>query len=193
MTNAYQNIIEELEGPICFSGGSKGADTVFTYCAGLIGHSAINFSFLNHSTPCPKDTIIILNQHELSIADPKLEEANKLLRRKYPTRYEYVNNLLRRNYYQIIYSDKIFAVTPIEKNGLPAGGTGWTIVLGVLSGIQEVYVFDCKQQSWFEKLEGKWQWKPIETPPVPDGKYTGIGSHELPEMGKDAILKLYGV
>jgi hypothetical protein len=135
-----------------------------------------------------------------------LLEANSILDRKYPTRSEYVNNLLRRNYYQISISDSIYAVCLIDKNGIPVGGTAWAIAMGVQRGIDRIYVFDPDKGAWFilnsvHKAQGSFNksvWKSswlhsFEMPPMPSGHYAGIGMSELPDNGAAEIRKLYGL
>lgn len=176
---------------ICYSGGSKGADELFGLEAEKVGHKVRHFSFWNHHSPC-KNTFS-LNMLQLQEGEEKAREVNKLLQRKYPTRMEYVNNLIRRNWYQVKESNRIYAVSFLEKNGFVGGGTGWTVTMGIQNGIREVYVFNYETGNWLRYVPDTlpYEWEGVEKPSMPYGRYTGIGSHDLPENGERAIRSLY--
>jgi hypothetical protein len=188
---------------VCHSGGSKGADTIFGECAREVGHSVWHYSFLNHHCAAGEQGRVVCCDVELMKAHNPLLAANKILDRKYPTRSEYVNNLLRRNYYQICVSSSIYAVCLIDKNGIPVGGTAWAIAMGIQRGITNINVFDPEKGAWYKfiSLQGafkKEDWKvcwyhSFEMPPIPSGHYAGIGMSELPDSGAAEIQKLYGV
>ena len=182
---------------ICLSGGAQGADKTFGDCAEKLGHRVKHFSFHGHKTPC-KNGVIILDPLSLYKNDKMLIEANKFLKRQSPIgRSEYVTNLLRRNCWQIIGSERIYAVSYLDKHDFVGGGTGWAVMMGVQAGIKELYLFDHKLDKWFifqgfDTINPKFIWNEMEIlPPVPHGIYTGIGSHDLPDNGKNAIEELY--
>lgn len=176
---------------ICYSGGAKGADLVFGECAALAGHQVVHYSFKDHEAAT---SVYRLTDEELRKADFELRLANQTLHRNFPTPNEYVNNLLRRNYFQIREAGKIYAVTTLNDRGIPHGGTAWTIVMGINQGIREIYVFDCDKNRWlmynghFKNDTYMWISMP---PPRPFGYYAGIGSRELPDNGRKAIEDLY--
>lgn len=188
---------------VCFSGGSKGADQVFGEQAERVGHTVQHYTFFNHLSPCKK--VVRLNVIDLLAADDYLKVAARILGRSYPPKTEYVTNLLRRNYYQIENTEKIFAVGLFETDttqdtlfgsmhtGPIKSGTGWTVALGIIAGIKEIYFFDHVVNQWFEFVPGSnpWQWKQVDSVPRPSGWYTGIGSHDLPAHGSDEIKNLY--
>lgn len=180
---------------ICYSGGCEGADKLFGIEAKKVGHEVKHFSFLNHKTSCPKDTLVSLNEFYLIQADPFLFEANKFLKRRFPTQAAYTNSLLRRNYYQIADSDSIYAISSIGDRGMVDGGTGWAVTMGICNGIKKVYLYDCKTSLWmvFSSInKNEFIWKLVMHLPFPEGKYAGIGKHDLPENGRCAIQSLYG-
>lgn len=182
----------QLPPDVCYSGGSKGADKLFGECAEAAGHEVVHGGFGNHFSPCKKETIRQLPYVELVKADPHLKKCNERLQRTFPTRSEYVNNLLRRNYFQIIYSDRIYAATAMNDDYVPFGGTAWAILMGIDRGIKEVYVFDWGKDKWFFYNGYTWNEIELKDIPHPYGKYAGIGSSELPENGQQAIRDLYG-
>ena len=180
---------------VCFSGGSKGADYVFGEAAKAAGHTVMHFSFVGHSTPCKTD-VWPLREMDLLQADKPLEAANRLLKRAFPTKSLYVNDLLRRNFFQIKETERIYAISYVDvKTGMVKGGTGWACTMGILRGVKEVYVFDQDDNAWWEFCghEGViFDWIRLdELPPVPHGFYTGIGSVELTPPGEEAIKNLY--
>ena len=174
-----------MKDNICYSGGAKGADLLFGECAEKAGHDVIHWTFGNR-----KGTHI-LTQNDLNFADNYLIKANETLKRTFPTEKEYINNLLRRNWFQIILSERIYAVTPLNENFIPYGGTAWAIVMGMNKGVKEIYVFDYAQDKWFFYNGYTWNEITLQDIPKPHGHYAGIGSRELPENGQQAIKDLY--
>lgn len=163
---------------ICYSGGAKGADTLFGTLAEEAGHEVIHFR--------PKD----VTEEIAKIADIELIKANGFLNRTYPTSKESVNNLLRRNYLQIKDTKCIYAVTYLDDNKTPFGGTAWAVIMGMNNHIP-IYLFDMITEKWyFSTYMGFYRTNCI--PSKPSGKYTGIGSRVLTESGKNAIKELYG-
>ena len=181
---------------ICVSGAAEGADTFWGDQALLYGHSVIHWSFDGHKYAATHN-VYDLNQEELNKADPFLIEANKVVKRKFPTRSNYVNNLLRRNYYQICYSDSVYAVGYFE-DGMVKGGTAWAVEM-MKQKISDknkqyfngnCYFFEQNIEKWFfwDFSQSKW----IEfSPPAPHGIYAAIGARDLLPSGMEAIKKIY--
>ena len=173
---------------ICLSGGCKGADTIFGEQATLAKHKVVHWSFGGHYSKCKN--LYCLTTLQLLAADKYLLEASKILKRNYPARFVYVNNLLRRNYYQIKDTERIYAVSSLDDEGIVKGGTGWAVAMGIQQFVPEIYLFDQEKSKWlFHHIN--WQWGDIDSPPPPIGIYTGIGASELNEAGRQAIVNLY--
>lgn len=117
-------------------------------------------------------------------ADPYLIEVNKTLGRKYPTSKEYVNDLLRRNYFQVVNSYAIYAISTFDKNGLVSGGTGWAVHLGVNMN-KSVHVFDQSEDKWYFMVGHKSKYQ-IDTPTITK-EFAGIGTRKINKKGKNAI------
>ena len=182
---------------VCFSGGAAGADDLFGGCAGLCGHKVMHFSFEGHK-PKSKNDIYVLPKQYLFKADPHLKKANSILKRTFPSGSVYVDNMLRRNFFQIKETKRVYAVTYMDpKTGLPSGGTAWAVVMAAQRGIKEIYLFDQTTQWWwkFSTFNGVFNetidWKQIDSPPAPSGHYTGIGSRDLTAAGEMAIIELF--
>jgi hypothetical protein len=178
---------------VCLSGGARGADTVWSMSAKAAGHDVIPFGFKGMKSEEP---IWVLKQEVLNEVDEHLEVVSKQLERGrgFPYSSDYVNNLLRRNYFQVKDSERVYAVAPIDKEKGIEGGTAWAVHLAVKLKIKEIYIYNLKENAWrklkfsdynlFALLEGC-------IPPKPHGIYTGIGSREITPEGIKAIKDLY--
>lgn len=170
---------------ICMSGGADGADIFWGNCAKKHKHKVVHWSFYSHKSKA-SDDVYILNQDDLNIADEFLVKANKTLKRRFPSLNDHVNNLLRRNFYQICFSKSVYGVGFLEFNEVK-GGTAWAIELMKLKG-GDCYLFDQHQEKWFKWNYNIW----IEfVPPCPNGIYAGIGSRDLWTIGKKAIQEIF--
>lgn len=179
---------------ICLSGGAEGADTAWGEAAKAAGHDVRHYVFggINKKHAYPR---FYLNWCELLQAEPHLKKANETLKRgNFPYKSEYVINLLRRNYWQVKNTERVYAVAPLDLNKQQVrGGTGWAVQMAIDLGVPEIYVFDTVKSMWFTYV-----WKPYDCfavnpsmPPKPHGRYTGIGSREITEAGLAAIKQVY--
>ena len=110
---------------LCQSGGADGADAAFGEFASKAGHYVFHYAFAGMATKC-KETDLVkikrLNTIELLEGDKALRQAQKTLvndqgkKRWYPCSSVYVNNLLRRNYYQIKQTYVVYAVSRLVAN-----------------------------------------------------------------------------
>jgi hypothetical protein len=181
---------KKLATPICLSGGAPGADLQWGLYAHAAGHTVIHWSFSGHRTKAPPGERVILPSDLLVRADPFLEVANRTLKRQFPCRTAYATNLLRRDYFQVVWSEAVYAVGDI-KDGVIVGGTAWTVQMfldrfpDALS--VEAYFFDQQRCQWFGCHRG---WVAIDPPPQPHGTWAGIGSRDLRPSGKTEIHRL---
>ena len=185
---------------ICHSGGAQGADSYFAYmCAELKTARCIAHTFKGHRVNeingwtvdelyNPED-IIVHSQEELAIADSYLKIANKHINRQFPTKSEFVNNLLRRNYYQVKDTQGIFAISSFDEKGKVKGGTAWAVYMAIDMG-KLVYVFDQVQNQWFIVCYEKKKWIKTEAPILTE-VFTGIGTREINEKGRMAVDRLF--
>jgi len=184
---------------LCFSGGAKGADHAWGLMALDRGHDLIHFTFQGHSS-VDKDHSNTLTRAELDSADEHVALAAKSMKRKWPSKNPHVNDLLRRNYSQIRWAERVYAIAnlmPDDKSMLRiSGGTAWACQMYVdrwYSGRDlkecELYFYDMESNKWMQWWE---TWKAIERPPVPHGRYAAIGSREMTDAGIRAIFDAYG-
>lgn len=166
------------------SGGAIGADTAWDEIGkefGMVNNN--HYYFEGFKTPNGNTSIPIEQKNE---ADAKLKKANETLHRRFPTSKEYVNNLLRRNWWQVKNSDAIFAISSITDNKVD-GGTGWAVHMAIGEN-KPVYVFDQKIKQWFT-WNGS-SFIPTEIPTLTKN-FAGIGTREINDAGKQAIREVY--
>lgn len=175
---------------MCLSGGAEGADLQFGMTAGSRGHEVIHWSFARHKSRAPEIEIVYLTEEQLEIADARLVLANRTLGRRIPKNV-YVKNLLRRNWYQVEFAERLYAVSTFAGPHV-SGGTAWAVQMFIdrFKGLPcEAYVFDQAVDKWFC---WKGEWQEIAAPPAPHGIYAGVGTRELNDTGKRAIRSIMG-
>ena len=180
----------------CHSGGAPGSDTIWELFCLMYEMKVKAYS---HKTKSHKST----NKVEISEEDfiegiDRVKKANKVLGRKNIDKYM---DLLARNWAQVKYSEEIFAIGNIVKEGDTSksgytvnckspsvdGGTGYAVQMAILAG-KTVYVFDLKKQAWY-----KWSYiiddfiKMSCTPKIQTKNFAGIGTREIDETRKSAI------
>lgn len=175
--------------PILLSGGAKGADSLWGECATNTSHDVIHFTFERSNHAIPKGQEYVLSKSQLKYAEQFIIKANKSLHRKWPVSNPHVANLLLRNYYQIMDSESLYAISEFDNYGQVKGGTAWAVQMMIDQHPDcPTWVFDQKTSQWHV---WKQRWMPINNPPRPSGIYTGIGSRVLLPSGERAIKALY--
>jgi len=179
---------------MCLSGGADGADLMWGMTAGMAGHKVFHWSFKGHRSNAPASEIVVLNDRQLAEADDYCLRASHSLRRRFPPNSLYVRNLLRRNYYQVAWSDACYAVASLDGAGQVSGGTAWATQMFIdrhNGAACPCYLFDQQDGRW-KVWDGPQGWRAIYEPPKPVGVWAGIGSRELLLVGKLAIRVLMG-
>ena len=171
---------------ILHSGGALGADITWEIIGRRFGLTEFNHYFIEGYKTTKGNASIKMSDKLEKIIDSDLVKANKSLRRSYPTRNAYVNNLLRRNWFQVNKSDSIFGISRIENN-LVSGGTGWAVQMAIDKGMQ-VFVFCQLAKEWYTYSSGSWVI--VETPTLTEN-FAGIGTREIDESGINAIENVY--
>lgn len=184
-----------LGNDLCLSGGADGADFAWGEAAAAAGHKVIHWSFDKHKSKCPPDTVVRLTPEHLDEADKALRRANRTLKRRYPVRNPHTANLLKRNFYQVRWSDAVYAVATLE-DGLVSGGTAWAVQMYLDFWLHDNRNLDLCRCYLFDLAEGRWlewrtAWLPIDRPPRPSGVYAAVGSRALGEAGARAITDVY--
>lgn len=183
---------------ICYSGGADGADQMWGVLALYNGHDLIHWSFGKHKKNYKfigGDKVYILSQNELNMADPSLIKANYTLKRQFPTKSLHVNNLLRRNFYQISTSNSVYAVSNIKDNMI-TGGTAWAVQMFIDRCIDDnqynpLYVLNQIDGNWYEYDYYSGSWVMAKNVPCPVGIWTGIGTRNLSDKSKYKMMNLF--
>jgi hypothetical protein len=177
---------------LCLSGGALGADLQWGMCAGMAGHKVIHWSYAGHHTQAPEVEVVRLTDDQLSEADASIKQASKSLRKNVPHK-SWIKKLIQRNFYQVAWSNSVYAITDIV-DGIPQGGTAWAIqmYLDRKDISHQCYVYSQARASWCVWVGGVEVWQPIESPPQPTGIWAGIGTRSLDPTGKTAIRNLMG-
>lgn len=165
------------------SGGARGSDSEWDNIGSEYGMIS-NKHYYADGEKTPNGNVP-LTKEQLLEADHHLIEANKTLHRRFPTGRNYINNLLRRNWWQVKNSDAIFAISTITNNKVD-GGTGWAVHMAI-SVNKPVFVFDQMKNEWFT-----WNNEFVKTEiPTLTKNFAGIGTREINENGKSAIHSVY--
>jgi len=199
MENA-QNLPDKLSGFINHSGGAKGGDMFWDKEGrryGVINH--------NHYTVTYYDKLPEIEKNNLNT---QYVESVNFLKRGVINPLSYAGRLVRRDMIQANKGDAIFGITELVKSGIvgrkgyvnknkysiPEGGTGYAIARGILLN-KPTYVFN--QSNLYGNEIGWYKWDYeikdfISTDiPVLTINFTGIGTQEINEIGKQAIRDVY--
>ena len=192
LEETFQRIEESyLENPIhytLFSGGAQGSDLHWQNMGVKYGVRVKAFSFEGHGKR--NSARVVLTDFQLKQADGNLHKANKTLKRHFPTSKSFVDNLLRRNWYQVKDANGVFAVCKLCASGkIVEGGTGWAVQMAI-DARKPVYVFDLRVGSWKRYDHDKQKFLSCKVPRL-TLNFTGIGTRILPEEGKTAIERVF--
>jgi hypothetical protein len=184
-----EEILNSRGKNLCLSGGAKGADLLWGENAILNDQDCIHWSFEGHKKP--SNNFIILPENVLTMADQACKRANLTLDRRFPPRNHDVASLLRRNWFQVVKAGSCYAISKLE-NGKVAGGTAWAVQMFIDKFNGEAcraFVFCQTLEAWHE-WNGK-AFVEINTPPLPQGRWAGIGSRDLLQSGEQAIINTF--
>ena len=173
---------------ICHSGGCEGADMEWENQGKPYGIKTISYSFYNHKQFGENQKILSVD--ELKEGFDHVMIANKVMKRNPDRQYQYVKNLLARNWFQVKNSEAIFAIGKLESNKIVSGGTGWAVQMAI-DNDKPVYVFDQNENVWktFDYNEGKFL--ELFVLPKLTQNFAGIGTREISNIGKAAIKEIY--
>jgi hypothetical protein len=168
------------------SGGALGSDIAWQTIGEEFGMTMFNHYFIKGFGTPHGNREMEIDTELMKQIDADLFKANKSLKRSYPTRNEYVNSLLRRNWFQVKNAKAVFAISTIENN-LVNGGTGWAVQMAIDKRIP-VFVYCQNFKKWYTYSLGTWS--SIETPALVEN-FAGIGTREITEDGLQAIRSVY--
>ena len=172
----------------CHSGGCPGSDMTWENEGMKYGVKTIAYSFYRHVQESKNQKI--LTAEELNEGFEAVKIANKTLKRNPERQYQYVQNLLSRNWFQVKNSDAIFAIGMFIDSKTVKGGTGWAVQMAI-DNKKPVFVFDQMNNEWNEFNYQSGQFERMDGIPKLTENFAGIGTREINENGKNAIKEIF--
>lgn len=167
-----------------YSGGLKGAETVFGETAEKYSVNEVIFTFEGHKLSREKN-VRVLSKEDLERGNISMELASKMLNRTY---YETdkIRKVLQTIFHLVNSGYQVFVIGSIQEDGSVKGGTGWAVQLAKMFN-RPLHVFDQPAGKWFTWKEG-WQ---EDSPRIQYDTFVGSGTRYLNEAGRTAIEKLF--
>lgn len=178
------------------SGGAKGADTIWDLEARSVGITNIfhyrepwarNIDSVELRKRGVKPTLLTYEQMADATATTKLvaQKMGRTLSRNY-AHYQI------RNFYQVAFTDAVYAVSELEYNmRFVKGGTGYAVEMAILVN-KPVYVFDQSLSQWFTFDFDETQFVPFAyNVPTLTKNFAGIGTREINPSGIQAIKDIF--
>jgi hypothetical protein len=175
----------ELKKIRFYSGGHEGAEAEFGRQTERYGIREINFSYRGH-TPARKRGVKVLSAEALKRGDISMEIVSLRMGRTY-SRETDIRKIIQIIFHMVNMGHQVFSVGWIQSDDTVKGGTGWAVELGKLFK-RPLSVFDLRQRRWFTWQEGAWQ---KDTPLISHPTFTGTGTRQLTEIGRQAIADLF--
>ena len=174
---------------ILFSGGAPGAEAEFGACAERHHIAEVNFTFDGHSIARTRG-MRVHNHEELQAGDVSFEYITRLMHRRY-TESPMLRRVLQAMWYQVNNGQEVYVVGSIEPDKTVRGGTGWGAEFAKLCN-KPLFVFDQRQNSWFEWDENDWRARSgTDLPVIQHVHITGTGTRFLEDNGRAAIHSLF--
>ena len=167
-----------------YSGGLKGAETVFGETAEKYSVNEVIFTFEGHKLSRDKN-VRVLTKDELERGDISMELASKMLNRTY-YETEKIRKVLQTIFHMVNSGYQIFVIGAIQEDGSVKGGTGWAVQLAKMFN-RPLHVFDQPSEKWFTWKEG-WQ---EDSPRIKYDSFVGSGTRYLNDAGRKAIENLF--
>lgn len=172
------------------SGGSDGADMTWETEGLKHGIESVAYSFWNHQHKSQFGKI--LTPDELSEGWKACKIATKTLKRPLDRiQYEYIKNLISRNWFQVKNSDSVFAIGRFvnDQRKLVMGGTGWAVQMGIDNN-KLVYLFDMTTNEWYKYDYTEKKFIQMYELPRFTENFAGIGSRDITANGIYAIKNI---
>ncbi len=167
-----------------YSGGLKGAETVFGETAEKYAVNEVIFSFAGHKLNREKNTVI-LSEEELERGDISMELASRMMHRTY-YETEKIRKVLQSIFHMVNSGHQVFVIGSIQEDGSVKGGTGWAVQLAKIFN-RPLHVFDQPREQWFTWKDG-WQ---EDQPRIKYDTFVGSGTRYLSDAGRNAIEQLF--
>lgn len=168
-----------------YSGGARGAESVFGETAAAHGIKEVNFTFDGHHIK-RTSSAQLLTDIDLEKSDVMMGEVSKRLGRDY-SKSPWMRKILQSIWYQVNNGYQIFIIGVIQADGTVKGGTGWAAELGKMFN-RPVYVFDQEKCDWFVWRSDSWI---HEMPIIAHKSFCGTGTRNINDAGVKAIKELF--
>ena len=176
-------------GDLCLSGGAIGADLAWGRVAVAAGMSVLHWSFQGHRVDAGPElgSIARISDATLEAAAGPMRHVAQAIKRQLSVRHG-TRQLLLRNWFQVAWSDSLYAISKVNADDEVAGGTAWAVQAFRQRGTGSAWVFCQERAGWLASHEGG-GFQPVasEDVPVPQGIWAGIGTRDIDEAGLTAI------
>jgi hypothetical protein len=179
---------------VCYSGGAEGADLLFGIWAEANGFQELHFSFNKHKHHVRDETVLVLPDSILQDPEVKnvLRNANYSLGRSVPKPGSYTYNLLARNRFQVLLTERVYCISPLESPSMVSGGTAWAVQMYIdMYENPEIYCYDNIRHECYKYCTVQKAFVEVETVPTPYGNWTGIGSRKATQEHMDAFTTYF--
>lgn len=188
-----QDVLKDLEN-VCYSGGAAGADRLFGIWATSNGFDEVHFSFKGHKYHVPHETVLEIPIDILKdpIVLDKLKTANRMLGRSVPKPGTYVYNLLARNSFQVLLTERVYCISTLTSPTQVSGGTAWAVQMYIDQyDNPEIYCYDPVRDEVYQYCTSRKEFIIALTVPKPHGKWTGIGSRNTTQDDMDSFAAYF--
>lgn len=167
-----------------YSGGLKGAETVFGETAEKFEVNEVIYTFDGHKLSRDKNTIV-LSEEELERGNISMELASRMMHRTY-YETEKIRKVLQTIFHMVNSGYQVFVIGNIQEDDSVKGGTGWAVQLAKIFN-RPLHVFDQPKETWYTWKDG-WQ---EDKPRIKYDTFVGSGTRYLSDAGRAAIEKLF--
>ena len=168
-----------------YSGGLKGAETVFGETAEKYSVNEVIFTFEGHKLS-RDNNVSVLSKEDLERGNISMELASKMLNRTY-YETEKIRKVLQTIFHMVNKGHQVFVVGTILEDKVVKGGTGWGVELGKLFN-RPVNVYDQDKKEWFAWKDHHWV---NDIPVITDDSFACTGTRNLADDGTRAIHDLF--
>jgi len=167
-----------------YSGGLKGAETVFGETADKYQVNETIYTFEGHKLSRENNSVL-LTEDDLERGDISMELASRMMNRTY-YETEKIRKVLQTIFHMVNSGHQVFVVGSIQEDDSVKGGTGWAVQLAKIFN-RPLHVFDQPSEKWFTWKDG-WE---EDSPLIKYDTFVGSGTRYLSDAGREAIEKLF--
>jgi hypothetical protein len=168
-----------------YSGGLKGAESVFGEAAEKWSVKEVNFCYTGQKTNRQKN-LLVLSDEELKRGDISMELVSKMMHRTY-YETEKIRKVLQVIFHMVNKGHQVFVIGTVLEDNTVKGGTGWAVELAKLFN-RPLSVYDQAKGKWYSWKQGAWV---SDSPQITHETFVGSGTRNLTEKGKQAINRLF--